>query len=232
MDEQQQQPLETSAPTAPAVETSAPSGHIDPEDYAALQSRLSQYEALTQRLSPYASDIQWMVENPDYAPNLVRDARKAYDRVREESGPQVPQELQPIVSKLSRLEKIADDYERQQKEIQEAPQREFANRWQAWQTDPRNEKFYNRLKTEHPDLTNRDMAYLAQTAADNGFEPLEQVWKSNEWRFVPQARTAPPPSLRTDSGEVGIPGAANGQTQEKSVRDRVIELERARRSIA
>lgn len=218
------------AVAAPAT-TQAPSGHIDPEEYNRLLEENSRYAQAFDRLTPQTERISRLMNDPDAAA-VFDNALQALEDMKRRQEPQVPEELKPIVTKLSRLEKLADEYEKQQKDLQEAPQRELQTKWQNWMTDSGNEKFYRKLATDHPDLKQRDLQYLAQVAAEQNFVPLETVWNEQSWRFVPPTRSAPPPSLRANAGDVGVPDSPNAQAPEKSARDRVIELERARRAIA
>ena len=213
----------------PAPDSGA-SGHIDPDSYAQLQAEVAQYRDAIQQLSPRAAEIQMLVEHPEYA-DLFKNAVKSYEAVRADQAPKVPEELKPLYDNVSRLSKLADEYENERKSVAEAPQREYQQKWEKWQHDPANEKSFHKITRDNPDLTPKDFHYLASVAAEDGFKSLDDVWAENSWRFVKptENRPAPPSSLRSDAGEVGIPGESqNGSAPEKSLRERTIELERAR----
>ena len=144
---------------------------------------------------------------------------------------------------MSKIEEVADVFLKERKDAVEAPQREASMKWDSWLNDNRNEKFYNRLTSDHPDLFDEAhqygrpmMHYLGEVAKANGLKPLEEIWKDNEWSFVRGERPTPPSSLNPNAGDVGIPATpqppSSGPDQGPSLRDRVIQLERARRRIA
>lgn len=224
------EPNQPTIETTPPLTTEAPPTAVDPREYELLQRQLDEARSVFTTLDPHADRIKWLVEDPEAA-RLVDNARKAYEQYRHEQEPLVPPDQKPIYDKVSKLEKFVDDYTAQQQAAREAPQKQFAQAYDQWQHNPANERFYQRLVVDHPDLQRRDIQYLAQVAADNNFsEPLEAVWKKEGWRFTQQPSSAPPTSLRTDAGEPGTAGNATGG--ETSLRSRVIQLERERRGIA
>jgi hypothetical protein len=212
--------------------TTQPSGHIDPEEFYALRDQNARYEAAFERLNPQADRIKRLVEDPDAA-RIFDDATSAMESLRKRNEPQVPQEFRPIYDKVSKLEEFADRFTKQQQEAAEAPQREFTQRWQSWQNDRNNNRFYERLNLDHPEVAKNpaDMQRLASLAAEKNFAPLEDVWKEESWRFVKSAAPKPPPSLRSDAGEIGIPNPSDG-AKTQTLRQRAVELERARRGIS
>jgi len=225
--------VEPNQPTiaAPPPEPQHAEPGIDPSEFANMQRELGEYRQIFGVLAPHADRIKRLVEDPEAA-KLFDNAWTAYEDYQKKNAPVVPPEQQPIYDKVSKLEKFVDDYTAQQREVAEAPQKQFQFAYDQWQRNPANERFYQRLMTDHPDLQRRDIQYLAQVAADQNFtEPLEAVWKRESWRFVHGEMSAPPSSLRTDAGEPGTAGNANAP-QDKSIRARVIELERERRGIA
>ena len=141
-----------------------------------------------------------LVEHPEYA-DLFKNAVKSYEAVRADQAPKVPEELKPLYDNVSRLSKLADEYENERKSVAEAPQREFQQKWEAWGNDTANQRFFGKLTSEHPDLEPEDIQRMAQIASRNGFIPMEQVWSEHSWRFVKptENRPAPPTSLRSDS---------------------------------
>ena len=220
-------PEEQVTPSAQPTTTTSPSGHIDPEEYYALQGQVARYEAAFERLNPQADRIKRLVEDPD-AQRIFDDAVSAMEAMKARNAPEVPAEFKPIYDKVSKLEEFADRFTKQQEEIAQAPQREFTQRWQEWQNSRENNRFYDRLRQEQPDLKPRDLQYLAQVAAEKDFAPLEEIWKENSWRFNHTKAAAPPASLRADAGDVGIP-APSESGKAVTMRDRIAELERARR---
>lgn len=233
-DEQQSQqppiapPLETTAPAAP-------SSAIDPAEYDAILQENAQWRAAFAGLEPQAERIKRLRDDPNAA-QLFDNALSAYENFEKQRGPKIPDELNPIFEKVSKLETFVDRYEQQQKEVAERPQREFVARYADWQNSAANNRFFTRLMSDHPGLAPRDVQYLAQCAAEKNFEPLEETWKREGWRFVKPGDTAPPSSLRTDVGEVGIPSesarTAQQPDQKDAMRNRIIQLERQRRGIA
>jgi uncharacterized protein with von Willebrand factor type A (vWA) domain len=222
------------APATPSVSTeagSAFSGHIDPEEYSQLQAQVAQYQTAFDRLNPQAARIQRLLEDPDAA-NLFDNAYESYKNLQKSQEPEIPENVRPLYAKVSKLEELADQVLKEREDAANKPQREYQEKWQAWQNSPANDRFYKRLIHDNKDLKARDLQYLAQVAAEKDFAPLEEVWKEEQWRFVPQQRSAPPSSLRSDNGEVGIPGPSQTGTQEKTMRGRLVELERERRARA
>ena len=221
----EQQPTTTTAPSAP------PS--IDASQYEAALQEAQQMRAAFTVLEPHNERIRRLLEDPNAA-QLFDNALSAYENFERERAPKVPDELNPIFEKVSKLETFVDRYEKQQQEAAERPQREFTARYSDWQNSAANNRFYTRLVNDHPELQPRDVQYLAQCAAEKNFEPLEETWKREGWRFVKSHDAAPPTSLRTDIGEVGIPGESTrtAGTGGPTMRERVIQLERQRRGIA
>jgi hypothetical protein len=214
----------------PPVETPAPPTaveHIDPAEYAQVQARNAQLEATFESLNPHAQRIKRMLDDPDYV-RMIDETEAAAEAIRARQAPRVPPELAPIDGRLSKLEQVADEYLNARKAEAERPQREFAEKWNKWQNDPINDRFYRRLTADHPDLDPSDFQWLAQRAAQKDFASLETIWKENEWRFVQAKREAPPPSLRANAGDVGIPGPSSGGAPKQSMRERIVELERPR----
>lgn len=166
-----------------------------------------------------------------HAAELFDNAVKAYEQFEANNRPKVSDEVRPIYDKVSKLEKFVDDYEAARQSELERPQREFMAKYNDWQNSPANNRFFQKLTVDHPELKPRDIQYLAQMAADDNFAPLEAVWKKESWRFVQQGTAAPPTSQRADAGEVGSAPQPNGQGG-PTMRERIIELERARRGIS
>lgn len=179
-------------------------------------------------LEPFADDIRSIVQD-ETKRNVARESWKALSDMEQRRKPPVPDEIRPVYEKVSKLEEFADTLMAERKAAAEAPQREWEQRWQAWQNDPSNNRFYERLKHDHPDIGTPELQYLAQKAASDNFAPLEEVWKKYETRFVAPKPAAPPTSLRSDAGDIGIPAPSNG-SQAKTLRERTIELETARRA--
>ena len=195
-----------------------------------LQRQLADAQATFTALQPHAARIRRLVDDPTAA-TLFDDAIDAYKRVQEKQGPQIDPTMRPVYDKVSRLEKFVDDLEARNKAEAERPQREFNDRYTAWQNDPTNNRFFERLRTDHQ-LAPHDVRWLAQVAANNNFEPLEEVWKKESWRFVRGASATPPPtSLRAEAGD-GTAGATGGGPPQQTMRDRIVDLERARLGIA
>ena len=223
-DEQQVPP----ASTEPAPTQSAPS--IDPAEYEALQNEVRQSRQAFAMLDPHSDRIRRLLEDPNAA-QLFDRSISAYETMERERAPRVPDEMQPMFEKVSKLESFVDKYEAAQKAEAERPQREYQQHYLEWQNAPSNNRFYQRLIVDHSDLQPRDIQYLAQVAAEKNFEPLEETWKREGWRFVKAGEATPPSSLRTDAGEVGIPGDSQRGAQ-GNMRDRIVQLEKARRGIA
>lgn len=224
--------VEPNQPTVetPPLTTEAPSTAIDPREYELLVRQMDDYRNTFAVLDPHAERIKRLVEDPEAA-KLFDNAVQAYEQYRKTQEPTVPADQRPIYEKVSKLEKFVDDITAQQQAAREAPQKQFERSYDQWQHNPANERFYQRLVNDHPDLQRRDIQYLAQVAADSNFtEPLEAVWKKEGWRFTRSEVSAPPSSLRTDAGEPGTAGSGQGGVT--SMRDRVIQLERERRGIA
>lgn len=234
-DDQQQQ---TTPPITPTTETTAPpappSQSIDPGEYEALLQENAQWRAAFAGLEPQAERIKRLRDDPNAA-QLFDNAISAYENFEKQRGPQIPDDQRPMYDKISKLESFVDRYEQQQKDEAERPQREFAARYNDWQNSAANNRFFTRLMADHPGLAPRDVQYLAQCAAEKNFEPLEETWKREGWRFVKPGDTAPPSSLRTDVGEVGIPSESTRSAPPNggpSMRDRIVQLEKQRRGIA
>lgn len=201
---------------------------IDPREYDVLQRQLADAQATFAALQPHADRIRRLVEDPT-ASTLFDDALDAYKRVQEKQGPKIDPTVAPVYEKVSRLEKFVDDLESRQKAEAERPQREFMQHYTAWTNDASNNRFFERLMVDHK-LEPHDLRWLAQVATNNNFEPLEETWKKESWRFVRGASATPPPtSLRAEAGD-GTAGAPSGP--QGTMRDRIIELERARTGVA
>lgn len=218
-------------PAATEPVSSPPQPAVDLEQYEHLRQQVQQAEAAFERLSPHQKRIQRLLEDPE-AGELFDSALSSYERMRAERQPPVPAEFAPVYEKVSKLEKFVDKYEEREKEAAERPQREFQARYQEWQNSPVNNRFFARLMADHPELKPRDLQYLAQVAVEANFEPLEATWKKESWRFERQGTSAPPTSQRADAGDVGIPGGKPAAaTGGPTMRERIIELERARRGL-
>lgn len=227
-----QQQLNTTPQPSPQPAAPAPEPDTIPvsrAEYDAMQEQLAQARATFEVLNPHAARLEKLVKEPRYA-EIFDDAITAYENIRTRSQPQVPDEIRPVYEKVSKLETFVDKYEAREKEAQERPAREYQQRYNEWQNAPSNNRFFQRLMSDHPELKPRDIQYLAQVAAEDNFEPLEAVWKKESWRFERQATSAPPTSQRADAGEVGSAPSSNG-SQGPSMRERIIELERARRGM-
>lgn len=233
-DDPNQQPQQTPAPETTSATASASQGApaIDPAEYEALLQENAQWRATFASLEPQAERIKRLRDDPNAA-QLFDNAVTAYEEFERKRGPKVSEELNPIYEKVSKLESFVDEYRQQQKSEAERPQREFMARYNDWQNSAANNRFFSRLMADHPELKQRDIQYLAQVASEQNFEPLEETWKRESWRFLKPGESAPPSSLRTDVGEVGIPGESQrGEPQGQSMRDRIVQLERQRRGIA
>jgi hypothetical protein len=229
MADEQQPPVTTTAPPTPSGEA-APA--IDRAEYEALLHENQQMRATFAMLDPQSDRIRKLVEDPNAA-DLFDHALSTFEEYKQQRGPKVSEELTPIYDKVSKLETFVDKYEQQQKELAEKPQREFTARYNDWQNSAANNRFFTRLMADHPELAQRDVQYLAQCAAEKSFEPLEETWKREGWRFVKSGASTPPSSLRTDVGEVGIPGESQRTASpEATMRQRIIDLEKQRRGIA
>jgi len=228
-----QQPVPESPPS-PQPAPPQPAG--DPEtisvnraEYDAMQEQLAQARATFDVLNPHASRIERLIRN-DRAGELFDNAWNAYEGIQRSNEPQVRDDVKPLYDKVAKIEKYVDDYEAARKSELERPQREYQARYVEWQNAPANNRFFQRLQADHPELKPRDVQYLAQVAAENNFEPLESVWKKESWRFERQGSAAPPNSQRADAGEIGSAPSPGGQGG-PSMRERIIELERARRGM-
>lgn len=216
---------------APAPSPAEP--QFDAAEIEELRANYAQAQAVLERLGPHADIIKRIVESDDDR-SLAQKAWEARDKYVADQQPKVPAEIQPLYDKVSRLDEFVSKYEKQQEDIATAPQRELANKWQEWQASPTNDRFYRKLKQDVPELNARDVQYLAQIAAEHNFEPLEETWKRDGWRVAPNQGASPPPSsLRTDAGDIGIPGAtAPPAAQGMSMRDRIVQDLRRQRGIA
>lgn len=226
----------TSVPSQPEAISQQPSATpspIDAAEYEALLQENAQWRATFASLEPQADRIKRLRDDPNAA-QLFDNAVSAYEEIERKRGPKVSEELSPIYDKVSKLEGFVDEYRAQQKNEAERPQREFMSRYTDWQNSAANNRFFSRLMADHPELKQRDIQYLAQVASEQNFEPLEETWKRESWRFLKPGEATPPSSLRTDVGEVGIPGESQkgASDQGPSMRQRIVELERARRGIA
>lgn len=232
-DQSQQQPQPQPAPQPSPASQAAPVSEPDTitvsrADYDELQNQLHSARATYDLLNPHSDRINRLVRDPRAA-ELFDRAVKAYEDMGKQE-PEIDPQFRPVYDKVSRLEKFVDDFESRQKAEAERPQREFTARYNDWQNSPTNNRFFTRLMTDHPELKPRDLQYLAQVAAENNFEPLEAVWKKESWRFERPGGSAPPSSLRADAGEIG--SAPSGQPpQGTTMRQRIIDLERARRGL-
>jgi hypothetical protein len=227
-----QQPIAQPQPTAQPSPSAPPVSEPDTitvsrADYDAMQDQLHQARSTYDVLNPHSSRIERLIKDPHAAELFDRAVRAYEDMGRRE--PEIDPSIKPVWDKVSRVEKFVDEFEARQKDEAERPQREFTARFNDWQNSPANNRFFTRLMTDHPDLRPRDLQYLAQVAAENQFEPLEAVWKKESWRFERPGSSAPPTSLRADAGEVGSAPQPGQPPQGKTMRERIIELERARR---
>lgn len=222
------QPAPQPQPAAPVSEPDTIP--VSRAEYDAMQEQLAQARATFEVLNPHAARLEKLVKEPRYA-EIFDDAVSAYENIRTRSQPQVPDEIKPVFEKVSRLEKFVDDFESRRKADEERPQREFSQHYNEWQNSPTNNRFFTRLMADHPELKPRDIQYLAQVAAEQNFEPLEAVWKKESWRFERAGTSAPPTSQRADAGEVGSAPSPSGSTNGPTMRERIIELERARRGM-
>jgi hypothetical protein len=228
------------APPVVAPATSPPdaSGHIDPAAYQAAVERAAQFDELVAQLSPHAEKIKLLVENPEYG-EVAGNAWDSYQTMREKQKPKIDPALAPLYEKVSTIEAMANTLAKERQEAAEAPQRAYAQKWTSWQNDPANDRMYRKLRADHPDLEDGDFRRMAELAAAKDFAPLATVWNENSWRFVKDARPTPPTSLRTDAGDIGIPGPSSAPTDgtpspsaQEQMRQFIINKERARRQIA
>lgn len=196
---------------APPVATPPSARTITPEEYDALQAKFdelntqaAQQQALLTRLSPYAEDIQWMVEEGG-AIDAVRNTRKALKAMRESSQPQFTDpSQQALFEKVSHLDEFVTGLQKREQDEAERPQREQAQRYEAWKNDPANDRFFKKLVAEHPEIQGPQIRYLAELAAADNFAPLETVWNKVGHHITGAPAPAPPPSsLRADAGEAG-----------------------------
>jgi len=221
-------------PPSPTQPAAPPERVIDPAEYDLLRGQVDDANRAFTALEPHQARIRRLLSDP-HAAEMFDSTLKAYDDYEKSRQPAVPEGMQPMYDKVSRVAEFVDKYEANQKAEAERPAREFATHYEDWKNSPVNNRFFQRLMAEHPDLKSRDLQYLAQCAADAGFAPLEQVWKQEGWRFgsAPGAGTPIPSSLRADAGDVGAaaPGAPPAG-QGVTMRDRIIQLERQRRGLS
>lgn len=200
-----------SVPTEPIAPVEIPraesSGHIDPEAYYALQRQLQEQNGVLERLAPHADRIKRLVED-EAAASLFDNTLSAYEQMQRAKEPEVPSELAPLDARLKKIEEVADAFLAERKAAQEAPERERKGKYDTWLNESK--QYGQRLVQEHPELNENGGAawtYLENIAKSNDYEPLEKVWKREGKRFIRESgESAPPSSLRADTGDAGIPG--------------------------
>ena len=218
---------------APPSPPPSPERVIDPAEYDALAGQVAEAQRAFGVLEPHQARIKRLLEDPQAA-ELFDNSLKAYDDYQKSRTPAVPDGMQPMFEKVTRVADFVDKYEAHAKAEAERPAREFATHYDEWKNSAVNNRFFGRLMAEHPDLKARDLQYLAQCAADAGFAPLETIWKQEGWRFGTAPQSGIPTSLRADAGDVGAaaPGTPGAPPQGVTMRDRIIQLERARRGLS
>jgi len=217
-------------PAPPSTPASDPETiSVNRAEYDALQEQLAQARATFDVLNPHASRIERLIRN-DRAGELFDNAWNAYEGIQARNEPQVPDNVKPLYDEVKRIGKYVDDYETARKSELERPQREYDARKQEWINSPANNRFFQKMQADHPKMKKYDVERLAAIAFENDFEPLESVYRREAWHFANQQTPAPPSSQRADAGEIGSAPSPNGQGG-PTMRDRIIELERARRGM-
>lgn len=205
---------------------------IDPEEYNAMLQENAQYRALLSSLEPQAERIKRLRDDPNAA-QLFDNALGAYENFQRQQAPRVPDGFEPLYDKVSKLEKFVDDHSQREEAERQRPQRELEQKWNEWQLNPANNHFFRRLMADtNGKLDPDDLLWLGRRAAKNNFEPLEETWKRDGWRFTEQTESAPPSSLRADVGEVGIPGETRPASTQQSMRQFIVSDLRKQRGIA
>jgi hypothetical protein len=212
-------------PPASAVEErGGASGQIDPAEYYRLQGEYAQMSSALERLAPHADRIKRMIEDPDAA-QIFDNSLSAYEELRKKQQPQLPPELQPLYDKVSKLDEYAETMRKRDEEAALAPQREAKAKYDKWIEDAK--PFAQRLLSQHPELNENGGAawtYLEQSAAANGYESFDKTWKREGHKFIKDSASAPPTSLRADSGEIGIPDASRARRDDSKPVDFRAEL--------
>lgn len=220
-----EEPVQPTGQIAPPV--TEPSGQIDPAEYYRMQDELRQAQGVFERMAPHAERIRKIVEDADAAAVFDR-SYEAFENMRKGQEPQIPAELRPLYDKVNKLDQFAENFTKQQQEAIEAPQREMELQRQAWVAS--NIATAKRLSAEHPELQDYGgiaYEYMQRAAEAEGYKlTLEQVFKRDGKRFVKEVAPAPPPSLRADTGDIGIPGDSTPRRDDKTpvnVRDELIK---------
>ena len=181
----------------PAASPAASAPAIDPAEYAAMQSELGQWRAFNEQAAPYAERIQRLITDEEFR-NFNDQSYSAYEKMREDAKPvdETPAWFKPYADRINE--------ETSQKSRAEAEQN---TKWQRDEMD-----FAARLVAEQPQLrTGNGIVRIAAFAdamakVENRRVGIEEAYKVM-LGFQPGA-SAPAPSLRADSGSVGIPDKA------------------------
>ncbi len=187
--------LDSSASSAAASPT------IDPADYARLQEEVAQARQTFAQLEPHADRINRFLSDEDYR-NFTDQSYESYKTMREKAAqPEpIPDNLRPMYEKIENLDSYVGSLKKREQDAQKAEEAK-------WQQD--NIDFANRLAAEHPHLKQGNSLVKVAAFADSMARVegrrvgIEEAWKTMQG-FNPQP-AAPAPSLRADSGAVGIP---------------------------
>jgi len=225
----------------PGSVATPPTRSITADEYDALQAR---YDALQRdtagqaqllaRLQPFADDIEWLVEGPGAA-DAVRRTRQALAAMKDADAPQYTAAEKALLEKVSHLDEFVTGLQKREQDELERPQREQTEKYERWKADAANVRFFDKLVIDHPEIQGPHIRFLAEMAAADNFASLETTWNKVGWMLGGQPPAQPPPSsLRADAGEAGATPPAGGQPDAKgpTMRDRIIQLERARRGIS
>lgn len=179
---------------------------------------------IVRAIEPYADDVRRIVTDEGYR-DYVRESTRYYDELAQRKPTDLDPGLAAVRDELREeirpMRELADKYTTQQRAEREAR----INR-----TFQEGKAIVEPFLQQHPELrTNRGFGATLDALQNEAVErdvPFKEVWDNYTSGFAPQPRErkTPPPSLRANDGDQGIPAAARpapkpAEGQPQSVRE-------------
>lgn len=202
---------------------------IDPQEYTRLQQRareLEQYQQETQavfeQLSPHSARIKRMVEDENAA-RLFDDSLASYEAMQARHKPKLGDEWNPENNPwLKKIDELYDEvkgFRKQSDEYQNAQQQQVNQRLLA-----ENTKISEQLIEKYPHLAENDYAGIKMIASYGIQNKLSfsDAASALEPAYRRDAKTEP--TLRSNVGAPGVPGASERREENIDLVARATEL--------
>lgn len=193
------------AAAAPAPPSAQPDAGFDRAAYdrelATLRQQNEVFRNSLEQLRPYAEDIDWATSDPQHI-EFIRRSRKTYEEAMRRDA-QLPEEFRPLADDVRALKEFTNELREQQQRAAQEP-------FQKWTAD--GERYLLEKAEKHPEIKQ----FLNEIAGQIGVlcrptqyggrgMTFDEGWKRVSAGYIKQQSSAPPPSMRGDAGNPGLP---------------------------